>query len=327
MARILRSAGGRRAPAQDAMAVSYPAAPAVPARPRVSWGSGHVLTVAKARRDLTLSVLAARAAARSAVSGLGEILDTSSGVTLDDTVLKVSHLLRLLEVAQEREGDYSAALAYALGRPPRAGASRAITRRPRAIEEATQIGEHIRAGLPVILSVAEMTAADARRLVDFAAGLVFGLQGTIERISGQTVLLLPPHTLLSPDDPRDVCYLAELQAALPAAIDTVRQVLQGVTELSPPSFRLGWDRPLASRIRTYAGGLQALILPLNLARTDLTGMTASLHDLTGAIWTSSTTWPSAEIASRVQAISGELSPGIHQIRSGTDPATGVFLPL
>ena len=295
--------------------------------PGVSWGSGHVLTVAKARRELTLSVIAARAAARSAASGLDEILDASSRVTLDDTVLSVSYLLHLLEVAEECAGDYAATLAYALGMPSGARSSPVITRRPRAIEDAAEIGEQVRSGLPVILSVADVTAADATRLVDFAAGLVFGLQGTIERISGRTVLLLPPTGLLRPDDPRDVGYLAKLQAALPAVIETVREVLHGVVELSAPSPRLGWEMPLANTIRSYAGGLRALTLPLNLARTDLTGMTASVHDLTGAIWTSSTTWPSAEIASRIQAISDELSPGVHQVRSGTNPATGVFLSL
>jgi Cell division protein SepF len=326
-ARIFGGADARRAPAEDAMAVPHPAAPAVLAMPSFSWRSGQVLTVARARRELTLSVIGARAGVRSAVSGLGEILDASSGATLDDTVLNVSYLLHQLEVAQDCEADYSATLAYALGMPPAAGASPAITRRPRAIEEAREIGEQVRAGLPVILSVADVTAGDARRIFDFAAGLVFGLHGTIERISDRTVLLLPPHGLLNPDDPRDVGYLTQLQAALPAAIETVREVLHGVVELSAPSHRLGWERPLADRIRTYSGGLQALTLPLNLARTDLTGATISLPDLTGAIWTSSTTWPSAGIASQVQAISGELLPGIHQVRGGTNPATGVFLSL
>jgi cell division inhibitor SepF len=37
-----------------------------------------------------------------------------------------------------------------------------------------------------------MEDADAKRLVDFAAGLIFGLRGSIERVTSK-VFLLSPH--------------------------------------------------------------------------------------------------------------------------------------
>jgi cell division inhibitor SepF len=46
-----------------------------------------------------------------------------------------------------------------------------------------------------------MDDADAKRLVDFAAGLVFGLHGTIERVTSKVFLLSPAHVEISADEP------------------------------------------------------------------------------------------------------------------------------
>ena len=47
--------------------------------------------------------------------------------------------------------------------------------RPTGFESARIIGEHVRVGTPVIMDLTEMTDGDAKRLVDFASGLVFGM--------------------------------------------------------------------------------------------------------------------------------------------------------
>jgi cell division inhibitor SepF len=73
------------------------------------------------------------------------------------------------------------------------GAIRRITTiHPRTYNEARIIGESFRDGTPVIMNLTEMSDADAKRLVDFAAGLVFGLRGSIERVTAK-VFLLSPH--------------------------------------------------------------------------------------------------------------------------------------
>ena len=64
---------------------------------------------------------------------------------------------------------------------------RITTLHPRTYNEARTIGEHFREGTPVIMNLTEMDDADAKRLVDFAAGLIFGLHGTIERVTQQGV--------------------------------------------------------------------------------------------------------------------------------------------
>ena len=55
---------------------------------------------------------------------------------------------------------------------------RITTLHPRTYNEARTIGEHFRDGTPVIMNLSEMDDADAKRLVDFSAGLIFGLHGT-----------------------------------------------------------------------------------------------------------------------------------------------------
>ncbi|HZC27550.1 MAG TPA: cell division protein SepF, partial [Actinopolymorphaceae bacterium] len=55
--------------------------------------------------------------------------------------------------------------------------ARITTLHPRTYNEARTIGEHFREGTPVIMNLTEMVDSDARRLVDFAAGLIFGLRG------------------------------------------------------------------------------------------------------------------------------------------------------
>lgn len=67
------------------------------------------------------------------------------------------------------------------------------TVKPRSYNDARVIGEAYREGIPVIMNLTEMSDADAKRLVDFSAGLSFGLQGAIERVTTSVFLLSPAH--------------------------------------------------------------------------------------------------------------------------------------
>src|SRR6478735_9914353 len=57
---------------------------------------------------------------------------------------------------------------------------RITTIHPRSYNDARKIGEAFREGTPVIMNLTDMDDADAKRLVDFSAGLIFGLHGAIE---------------------------------------------------------------------------------------------------------------------------------------------------
>ena len=75
---------------------------------------------------------------------------------------------------------------------------RISTIHPRTYNEAKTIGEAFRAGTPVIMNLSDMDDADAKRLVDFAAGLVFGLRGAIERVTSKVFLLSPCNVEVTP---------------------------------------------------------------------------------------------------------------------------------
>ncbi len=68
---------------------------------------------------------------------------------------------------------------------------RITTLHPRSYNDARRIGEEYREGVPVIINLTGMDDSDAKRIVDFAAGLVFGLRGSIERITNKVFLLSP----------------------------------------------------------------------------------------------------------------------------------------
>lgn len=57
--------------------------------------------------------------------------------------------------------------------------------------EARVVGEKYRDGQSVILDMTDMSDADARRLVDFSAGLAFSLRGSIEKVAPKVFMLLP----------------------------------------------------------------------------------------------------------------------------------------
>ncbi|WP_372736215.1 cell division protein SepF [Nocardioides sp.] len=78
--------------------------------------------------------------------------------------------------------------------------SRITTLHPRTYNEARTVGENFREGTPVIMNLSEMDDGDAKRLVDFAAGLVFATRGTIERITSKVFLLSPPNVTVAAED-------------------------------------------------------------------------------------------------------------------------------
>jgi cell division inhibitor SepF len=78
--------------------------------------------------------------------------------------------------------------------------ARITTLHPRTYNEARTIGEHFREGIPVIMNLTEMVDSDAKRLVDFAAGLIFGLHGSIERVTNKVFLLSPANVEVAAED-------------------------------------------------------------------------------------------------------------------------------
>lgn len=77
---------------------------------------------------------------------------------------------------------------------------RITTVHPRSYNDARVIGEAFRGGTPVIMNLSDMDDADAKRLVDFSAGLIFGLHGSIERVTNKVFLLSPEHVEITGEE-------------------------------------------------------------------------------------------------------------------------------
>ncbi|MBO0827092.1 MAG: cell division protein SepF [Streptosporangiales bacterium] len=84
--------------------------------------------------------------------------------------------------------------------PVTADLGQITTVRPRSYNDARTIGERFRDGTPVIMNLAEMDDSDAKRLVDFSAGLIFGQRGSIDRITNRVFLLSPPDVRVTAED-------------------------------------------------------------------------------------------------------------------------------
>ncbi|MGV9710190.1 cell division protein SepF [Gordonia sp. NPDC003424] len=78
------------------------------------------------------------------------------------------------------------------------------TLRPSDYGEARTIGERFRDGNPVIMDLVDMSNDDAKRLVDFAAGLAFALRGSFDKVATKVFLLSPADVDVSPEDRRKI---------------------------------------------------------------------------------------------------------------------------
>ena len=78
--------------------------------------------------------------------------------------------------------------------------SKITTLRPKDYGEARAIGERFRDGTPVIMDLVSMDNADAKRLVDFAAGLAFALRGSFDKVATKVFLLSPADVDVFPEE-------------------------------------------------------------------------------------------------------------------------------
>jgi cell division inhibitor SepF len=125
----------------------------------------------------------------------------------DDYVEPAPEPARVAPGPDSRVREHSATVATLADRrpvsvatPARPDAARIVTLHPRTYNEARTLGEHFRDGTPVIMNLSEMDDVDAKRLVDFSAGLIFGLRGDIERVTAKVFLLSPPDVTVTAED-------------------------------------------------------------------------------------------------------------------------------
>ena len=77
-----------------------------------------------------------------------------------------------------------------------------ITIHPKSYEDAQLVGRAIRDGVPVVLNLTGVSEAVAYRIVDFSAGVVFGVRGSIERVTPRVFLLSPAQVNIKVEEPQ-----------------------------------------------------------------------------------------------------------------------------
>jgi cell division inhibitor SepF len=85
---------------------------------------------------------------------------------------------------------------------PTAAAGKVHIIEPAGFNDAEEIGEKFKADIPVIVNLQAMEADTAKRLIDFAAGLTFGLDGRIQRVADKVFLLTPANVDVSAEERR-----------------------------------------------------------------------------------------------------------------------------
>lgn len=73
---------------------------------------------------------------------------------------------------------------------------------PTGFNDVQQVADTFKRGLPVIINMQGVDRDLSRRLIDFASGLCYGLEGDMERVSDQVFLLTPRDAEVSDDDRR-----------------------------------------------------------------------------------------------------------------------------
>jgi cell division inhibitor SepF len=71
---------------------------------------------------------------------------------------------------------------------------------PRAFNDAKQIADRFKAQIPVILNLQSADTELSKRLIDFASGLTYALDGSMQRVADKVFLLTPRDVELSAEE-------------------------------------------------------------------------------------------------------------------------------
>ena len=73
-----------------------------------------------------------------------------------------------------------------------------VTVRPRNFNQAQEIADHFKDGVPVIVNLEGADREMSRRIIDFASGMCYALSGTMEKVGSGVYLLKPAVSFDSP---------------------------------------------------------------------------------------------------------------------------------
>lgn len=66
-----------------------------------------------------------------------------------------------------------------------------VRAKPATIDEAPQVAEQVKDHLPVIINLEDVPEAEARRIVDFLGGVVYGLNGSMKKVARSVFICAP----------------------------------------------------------------------------------------------------------------------------------------
>src|SRR5947199_7221623 len=101
------------------------------------------------------------------------------------------------EVSSEAEG---VVRTISTARPAAVATSAIHKSEPRRFNEAREVADRFKEGTAVIMNLQSTDDTIARRLVDFASGLVYGLDGKIEMVANRVYLLTPANVEVSAEE-------------------------------------------------------------------------------------------------------------------------------
>lgn len=100
------------------------------------------------------------------------------------------------EVSSQAEG-----VVRTIASPRIGAASSAIYKsEPKRFNEAREVADRFKEGTAVIMNLQSTDDTIARRLVDFASGLIYGLDGKIELVANRVYLLTPADVEVSAEE-------------------------------------------------------------------------------------------------------------------------------
>ena len=84
--------------------------------------------------------------------------------------------------------------------PPDGGIAQVHLVVPRGFNDAKQIADRFKRSMPVIVNLQDADVELSKRLIDFASGLTYALNGTMQRIADKVFLLTPPNIEVSAEE-------------------------------------------------------------------------------------------------------------------------------
>ena len=129
--------------------------------------------------------------------GLSEIFRRRKGIYDENDY--VDDEMDELEDVEVAEGDPIADIPETV-KSGSAGMLRMQVMRPKEFKEATKVADCLKSGQAVVLNLEDVPNDSARRMIDYLAGVLYAVDGKIERPAHRTFLLTPKGVSVASED-------------------------------------------------------------------------------------------------------------------------------